>query len=314
MDQNEVKSYIGIDVSKAILDVSFDDDKLGQFDNTDSGCRALIKHIQKKYETAHVVMEASGGYEQLSHRSLMTAGIDSSIVNAKQVRHFVRGKAVHAKTDRIDAYMIRYFGIENTPKPTQLPSPEVDKLSVLSKRRDQLVKLRKQELQHQENADKSICQSLKTMLLQIEKQITIIENKINLLLKEEAFKEKAELIRSFVGAGENAVMVLLSDLPELGTLHSKPLSMLVGLAPVARDSGKMKGKRTIYGGRERVRRAMYLCSLSASRHNPQIKVFYERLVAKGKAPKSALIACAHKILIILNAMIKNNSKWERVET
>ncbi len=310
MTNSVAKIYIGIDISKAKLDVCFDDKKVEIFENSKNGCKQLSKKLNSFNQTAHVIMEASGGYEKRSHKILTESGVNVSIVNAKLVRHFAKSKGIQAKTDKIDAIVIRRFGIENNPKTTYLPSASRYKLSILSKRRDQLVKLRTQELQHLEKSDTQINKDIKKMLDYIDKQIEKIDAKIKDVLDDDDFKDKAEIIQSFKGAGDNAVRILLSDLPELGTLDRKEISMLVGLAPVARDSGTFKGRRSIYGGRARVRRALYLCSLSATRYNPAIKEFYDRLIAKGKLPKVALIACAHKILIMLNAMIKNNEKWE----
>ena len=310
MTNSVAKIYIGIDISKAKLDVCFDDKKVEIFENSKNGCKQLSKKLNSFNQTAHVIMEASGGYEKRSHKILTESGVNVSIVNAKLVRHFAKSKGIQAKTDKIDAIVIRRFGIENNPKTTHLPSASRYKLVILSKRRDQLVKLRKQELQHLEKSDTEISKDIEKMLAYIDKQIEKIDAKIKDVLSDDDFKDKAEIIESFKGAGDNAVRILLSDLPELGTLDRKEISMLVGLAPVARDSGTFKGRRSIYGGRARVRRALYLCSLSATRYNPAIKEFYDRLIAKGKLPKVALIACAHKILIMLNAMIKNNEKWE----
>lgn len=305
------KSYVGIDISKAKLDVSFGrNSPLASFPNTSEGCKSLLAKL-KQISNPHVIMEATGGYEQLPHKLLAKSNISVSIVNAGRVRYFAKSKGILEKTDMIDAKVIRWFGEENTPENSELKDESTQRLSELSKRRDQLVEHRKLELQHAEKSDnKRISSSIKKMLQHIEKQIAEIEAELDAILQEDNFVNKAKLIRSFKGCGQNAIYVLLSDLPELGNIDHKSISKLAGLAPLAHESGNFKGKRSIAGGRERVRRALYLCSLSAVQHNPQIRNMYQRLIAKGKSSKTVLIACAHKILHILNAMLKSGSRWE----
>lgn len=311
MKESISKSYIGIDVSKATLDVCFDDhDTMATMPNTPDGCKSLIKQL-KQYENVHVVMEATGGYERRSHRALTLSKIPVSIVNAGRVRHFAKSKSVLEKSDRIDAKIIRLYATENSPSETRLSDDISQRLDYFAKRREQLIRLRALELQHMESCDsKEILRTIKKSVQFFEKAITAAEDTLKSILQEEKFCKKADIIKSFKGCGENAIFVLLSDLPELGEIDSKAITKLAGLAPIVCDSGKYKGKRIIKGGRERVRRALYLCSLSAVQYNPQIKAMYQRLIAKGKSAKTVLIACAHKILHILNAMISKGVKWD----
>ncbi len=310
MSNKAKKGYIGIDVSKLKLDVCFDDSGHSEtFTNDNQGFKLLISKI-KKYKNPHVIMEATGGYEQQVHQFLTTSGIAVSIVNAGRVRHFAKSKSILEKTDKIDAHVIRWFGKDNDPAVTELRDPLMQRFSDLSKRRDQLIEHRKLELQYEEkseNKEISIC--IRKTIKYLEKQIANTEVALEKILEENSLRKKAEIINSFKGCGKNAVFTLLSDLPELGEIDHKPLSKLVGLAPLAHDSGKFKGKRITTGGRSRARRALYLCALSAVQYNPQIKAMHQRLISKGKSPKAVLIACAHKILHILNAMMRKAEKW-----
>ena len=311
MSENNNKNYIGIDVSKLKLDVCFDDSRTSEsFSNDHDGIKKLIAKI-KQYDNPHVIMEATGGYERQVHKLIATSGIVVSIVHAGRIRYFAKSKSILEKTDQIDAHVIRWFGKENNPPITELRDDTMQRFSDLSKRRDQLIEHRKLELQHQEKADsKEIANSIKKVIKFIEKQINAIESSLNCLLEDERLRTKANIISSFKGCGKNAVYVLLSDLPELGEIDNKPLSKLVGLAPLAHDSGKFKGKRIISGGRQRTRCALYLCTLSAVQYNPQIKALHKRLTAIGKTPKVVLIACAHKILHVLNAMVRKGENWD----
>lgn len=312
---NQKKTYVGIDVSKENLDACFGDrKKISGYKNDTDGIKKLILRLQKQ-DNVHIVMEATGGYEQKAHQAILNRAITSSVVNPKRVRHFAKSKNIQAKTDNIDAYVIQQFACENTPKADKLPSGLEKELLLLRNRREQLVVHLQREQQHQSSLDllgksKKIDKTFKKLISHLKKAIKEIEDEISKIIEaNEEFSQKISIITSMKGVGEITGLIMLCDLQEIGILPDKKLTALVGLAPYNMDSGKYKGKRRISGGRARVRRTLYLCALSAKRFNPVIKAFYDRLISKGKSKKVAIIACAHKILITLNAMVRNNSKW-----
>jgi len=310
MTENVLKKYVGIDVSKATLEVCIDgESKTVIFNNDIKEIKRLIKKLQS-FNNVHVVMEATGGYERQASYLMLEHGLFVSVVNARCVRDFAKSRNILAKTDKIDAYVIKEFGCSNNPKSMRSPTALEKKLLALKNRREQLVKLIKQEKQHIELVTKDIKKNIVSTIKHLGQQKEIIEEKIRSIIESDAeLKEKTEIISSMKGVGEVTTTILLCDLPELGMLQNKEISALVGLAPFNRDSGMMKGKRTVYGGRAQIRAALYMCALSASKFNPGIKGFYKRLIAKGKTKKVALIACAHKILIILNVLMKNKVRW-----
>lgn len=315
MLENQEKIYAGIDVSKENLDVCFGSKKeVFTYKNSPQGIKMLLKRLNKT-PNIHVVLEATGGYEHLVHQTLLTDNIYSSIVNPGLVRHFAKSKNILAKTDRIDAYIIWWFACENHPTPAALPNEKEQALTLLRNRREQLVSHLQREKQHHESLSllgkhTLVAKSFKKVMKLLEKEILNIEHEISEIIKEdEEFSRKSEVITSFKGVGSLTALTILCDLNELGKIQDKPLTALVGLAPFNHESGKYKGKQRIRGGRARVRKALYLCALSAKRYNPRIKAFYERLIANGKSKKAAIIACARKILIILNAMVRSNCAW-----
>ena len=309
MAQLADKFYIGIDVSKKMLDVCIDDTNRLRISNDTKGITKLI-NLLKDVPNPHVVMEATGGYETKLSHTLMKAGITVSVVNARCVRDFARSKNILAKTDKLDAYVIRAFAQSNHPRASRLPSDTEIQLTHLRNRREQVVKFIVFEKQHTEKADKSMMKYIKQTLKLMEKQKAELDAQIAALIERVPdFKEKSEIISSVKGIGPASTTTILCDLPELGDMESKAISSMVGLAPFNRDSGQLKGRRTICGGRARVRKALYIGALSASQHDPMIRAFYLRLLEKGKTKKTALIACAHKMLICLNAMMKTKTQW-----
>ncbi len=300
-----------MDVSKSSLDICIDESKpVKKYSNDVRGQKELIDELNSLND-CHVVMEATGGYEQKVFESLCEAGIKSSIVNPRCVRYFAKSRNILAKTDGIDTRVIKKFGEINSPRVTSQVSKNEQILKGLCRRREQLIELIKREKQNLELAEgypeediKKSLESLKNRLKKIEEEV---EETINCV---EKIAEKSELLKSFKGVGDVAALVLICDLPELGKLTPKEISALVGLAPFNRDSGNLNGKRIIYGGRSRARCSLYMCALSAKRHNPQIKKMYDRLIANGKTKKTALIACAHKIIVVLNAMLRTQTQWD----
>jgi transposase len=301
---------IGIDVSKQKLDVSYNDKEIAVFDNTPKGLKQLVKSIKNKKRT-RIVMEATGGYERPLAHFLQDQNIAVSIVNAKRVRDFAKALGWLAKTDEIDSHVIRLFAQTINPHVTEPRSESQQSLDSLVHRRDQLVKPRAMEKQHLETVvDKDAKLSIHRNIKFLDKEIERIESKIKELIKSnKPLKNKVERLETIKGVGTIVALTLMADLPELGTLSNKEISALVGVAPFCRDSGAMKGRRTIWGGRAQVRTILYMAALSARNHNAPIKAFYERLVSNGKSKKTALVACMRKLLIMANSMIKNNEDW-----
>jgi len=311
MPEAKSKIYVGIDVCKEKLDVCIDGMK-GKpiYKNTISGIKSLIKRLQQVGET-HTVVEATGGYEALIRDMFLESDLTISVVNPRCVRDFANSRNILAKTDKLDAYVIKEFGLTNHPAPQRARTQDEKRLLSLKNRRDQLVKMITQETQHLEFTPKEIEREIKRMIRSLEKQKESIEKKIaEVIQANEVFSQKQKIITSVKGVGGITATIVLCDLPELGTLPKKALSALVGLAPFCSESGKIKKKKQIKAGRAQVRKAFYMCALSASRSNPVIKEFYNRLLLKGKPKKVALAACAHKILGIVNVLVKKNELWE----
>lgn len=301
---------IGVDISKQKLDISLNDQRVINTGNDPKGFEQFLKRIDKPLLT-RVVMEATGGYEKPLAAFLQTQGIDVSVVNPKRVRDYARALGQLAKTDTIDAHIIRLFA--DTVNPLVMPqkSETQQTLDALTSRRSQLVKQRSMEKQHLETAThQEAVGSIKRIIKLLDNEIEQIEKHLNALIAaDDALQEKVDRLKTVKGIGPIVALTLVTDLPELGALNHKEISALVGVAPFCRDSGSLKGKRTIWGGRASVRSALYMAAVSAINHNPPIKAFYERLLQKGKAKKTALVACMRKLLIVVNSMIKNNTDW-----
>jgi len=301
---------IGIDISKKKLDISFSDNKTTSYSNDLSGFKQLLKQITDK-DLTRVAMEATGGYERPLVQFLQEKGIAVSVVNAKRVRDYAKALGKLAKTDKIDSHIIRLFAEAIHPNVTEQLSESQQSLDSLTSRRSQLVKQRAIEKQHIETVtNKETKRSINRTLKFLDKEIGVIEEKINKLIDLDGdLKEKVNRLTTIKGIGPVVAVTIVSDIPELGALSNKEISALVGVAPFCRDSGTMRGKRTIWGGRSQVRSVLYMATLSAVKYNPAIKVFYDRLVNNGKPKKTALVACMRKLIIIANSMIRNNMEW-----
>jgi len=262
--------------------------------------RYLIKNV-----VALVVMEASGGYERLPAADLRADGLSVAVVNPTYIRRFAQGMGTLAKTDTIDARLIAHFASVKQPKPQPGKTAEEEELSALVERREQLVSLLSVEKNRLSKASEYSKVSIQISIQFLSEQISSLETGIKALVAKSPERlARMRCMCSFIGVGEVTGVTLLTEMPELGTESREHIAALAGVAPINHDSGKMKGKRRTYGGRARVRRTLYLAALSASKHNPVIRPFYERLVAAGKEKKVALVACMHKVLTILNAMLK----------
>jgi len=300
---NMEKVYCGIDVSKKHLD-AFNGKGTRQFDNTCDGVVALMAWAGN----VHYVFESTGGYERMAAWMVMAADGTASIVNPSRVRHFALGMGQIAKTDPIDARMIRDFAAHTHPKPSEKPSANQRRLTALVDRRLQLSDMHTAETNRLGTADEPemrrlIQQHLKWLAKQLEK----IEAKIaETLAKDTTMKEKAKRIQSIKGLGAVNAATLLAHLPEIGTLSRREIASLAGLAPFNRDSGGKSGRRHICGGRRRLRSCLYMAAMSAKTYNPVMREFYQRLVNENHRPKMvALTAVMRKLLIAANSAVKN---------
>ncbi len=307
--------FVGIDVSKAGLDCHVLPAGQGlRFGNDAAGIAGLLQWCSQ-LKPALVVLEATGGFETAAASALGAAGVGLAVVNPKQVRDFAKALGILAKTDRIDARVLALFAQRIRPQVRALPSQEQRELAELVDRRAQLVSMRAQEQTRLASALPVARPSISEHIRWLDERIGGLDIDLTHRLRtSDAWKVKAKLLSGVPGVGKVSVLVLLSRLPELGTLNRRSIAALVGLAPLAADSGQHRGKRFIWGGRAQVRSVLYMATLTATRHNPLIKAFFERLSAKGKPFKVAMVACMRKLLTILNAMMKTNQPWQVVST
>lgn len=303
--------YIGIDISKDTFDVhvlSTSQDR--RFDYNDQGMEDCANWLLA--EKAHlIVMENTGGYEKALASFLMTRGIVVAVVNPRRIRDFARAKGQLAKTDKLDAKIIAQYASLFEPPPQK----DVDELSLkirdLIARRDQLVHMRTQEKNRKDHyKDKVISKSISNIIEAIDNEIEKVDKLVSDHIDNSpTLKEKKKLYKTVPGVGDVTAALLVSELPELGTLDRRKIAALTGLAPINRDSGKMRGRSTTGGGRKGVRRAIYMPILSSIQYNPVLRSYYQRLIKNGKAPKVAIVACMRKFLSILNAMAAHNEPW-----
>lgn len=310
MKSKSLELFIGIDICKDRLDVA-DDGESSPWSvaNDDAGISSLVDRL-KALQPALIVMEATGGLETLLYAALTTAGLPAVVMNPRQVRDFAKAMGTLAKTDALDAQVLARFGAAIQPAVRPMKDDSTQELTALVTRRRQLLAMLTAEKTRLQQAAKWIRKDIKAHTASLEKRLKTIEGHIaEIIKKTPGWKEKDSLIRSVPGAGNVLSMNLLSSLTELGTLNRREIATLVGVAPLNRDSGNFRGKRMVWGGRAQVRAALYMAALSASRYNPVIKPFYQRLIAKGKKPKVALTACMRKLLVILNTMVKTQTAW-----
>ena len=310
MNNNKYNFHIGVDVSKKSLDISIEGRKVFQVENNAAGYKEFLKQIPKD-ESVLVIMEASGGYERNAAHWLTEKGLSVAIVNAKRVRDYAKAAGRLAKTDGIDAGIIMQYGQTFNPKPQVMQKQELENLDMLTKRRAQVVRLITLEKQHLESAPEKMKRRIEKHIKELQKDLKAIElEQEEAIKKDESLVEKMERIDEIQGVGKVTAITVLTELPEIGRLTKKEVAALTGVAPFNRDSGMLRGKRTTYGGRQVLRAVLYMAVLSAKKHNPVLKAFYDRLVAAGKAKKVAIVACMRKLIIIINAMIKNGQRWQ----
>lgn len=311
MTDNIYKFYIGIDISKEKLDVAItNNNSLLQFSNDQIGFKELVKILPNKNYTL-IVIEATGGYERQIANYLRRKKFNVAIVNAKRVRDFSKASGKFAKTDRIDAKIILMFGKAFNPIPQPLASEEEEKRHQTISRRNQLVRIITMEKQHLEHASELVKKSINKHINFLEKELTLIEELLEKLFNQDSIlKDKLERLDEIKGVGKITAINILTHMPELGTLSHKEASALAGVAPFNKDSGQSKGKREIWGGRAPVRAALYMAILTARKFNPALKKFYDHLIKKGKLKKVAMVACMRKLIIIMNAMLRDGTRWE----
>jgi transposase len=304
----EAKRYVGIDVAKAQLDVALGPNgERFAVANDERGISALLRRLEP---ADLVIIEATGGLEVPVASALATAGIGVAVVNPRQVRDFARATGQLAKTDALDAQVLVRFGAAVKPQVRALPDAQAQALEALVNRRRQLVEMLTAEKNRQANSPKVIHKSIDEHIRWLEKRLSGFDDELAALVRETPiWRERDELLRSVPGVGKVLSTTLLAHLPELGALNRKQIAALAGLAPFNRDSGSLRGRRCIWGGRAQVRRVLYMAVVSAVRSNPVIKNFYPQLRARGKYPKSALTACMRKLLVILNAMLRSKTHW-----
>jgi transposase len=303
------KKVVGIDVSKATLDIALlPAGELLQFANDADGIDALRAKLGSS--DGLVVMEATGGYETSVATALVGAGLRVAVVNPRQIRDFAKATGRLAKNDRIDAQVIAAFGAAIEPEIVRLPDEDARELEALLVRRRQLVAMRVQEVNRLGLTQGLMRKNIKAHIDWLDKQIDRLDIDLTAALRSSpAWRAKDELLRSFKGVGRITSGTLLVALPELGQLDRRAIAALVGLAPFNRDSGVMRGRRSIYGGRSQVRTLLYMAATTAIRSNPVIRAFYEQLKARGKPHKVAMVACMRKMLTILNAMVRQSTPW-----
>jgi transposase len=305
------KAYVGIDVSKETLDMAVHaSEQRWEFANTVKGIDEALS-ILENLSPALVVMEATGGMEYPSAAALAVANIPVAVVNPRQVRAFARAIGRLAKTDAIDAKVIAHFAAAVHPTPHPLPDAQGQELKAILTRRRQLIEMLTAERNRLGSSrSKAVKAHIQAHIAWLEKEMIQINDDLGHSIRETpVWQEKDDLLKSVPGVGPVLSTTILADLPELGMLNRRQIAALVGVAPFNRDSGHLRGKRTIWGGRAVVRSALYMSTLVATRYNPVIRDFYQHLLAAGKPKKVALTACMRKLLTILNAMLKHQTPW-----
>ncbi len=303
--------FIGIDVSKAHLDIAIRPSAEGwQVDNDHAGIQTLVERVRPLAPTL-LVLEATGGYEVAVTAVLAAAGLPVAVVNPRQARDFAKSLGRLAKTDRIDAAMLAHFAEAIRPPVRPLADEQSQQLQIILARRRQLVEMLVAEKNRLHLAHQLVRERLLEHIAWLEAELADLDADLHQRLQESPlWRTKEQLLRSVKGVGPVTCTTLLAELPELGQLNRKQIAALVGVAPFNCDSGKMHGKRAIWGGRACVRNVLYLATLSASRYNAVIKAHYQHLLKAGKLKKVALVACMRKLLTILNAMMRSGKAWQ----
>ena len=303
--KEKAKVYVGIDIAKEHLDAAVAKEER-RFGNDAKGVERLVGWLRQRGAAVQVICEASGGYERRLVQGLQAGGIAVSLVQASRVRQFARASGLWAKTDRIDARLLGAFGAALQPPPTRALSAEQESLRELDRQRRHLSRLLVMEQNRQAQLHLPSLRRLGQRLIgQIKRELAKVDLLIaELIAQSEELKGKAAKLTAISGVGARTAALLLAQMPELGTLNRGQAAALAGVAPFNRDSGKLAGKRAIYGGRRAVRSGLYMAALVAARFNPILRPFYQRLRTAGKPPKLALTAVMRKLLLVLNTALK----------
>jgi transposase len=304
------RPFVGIDISSQRLDVdTLPASQPFSTPNTEEGIASLVLHLQP-LNPQIVLLEATGGYEIPVAYALYEAGLPVVIMNPKALRHFAKAVGMLAKTDKLDAQVLALYAQKIQPPVRPLQDQEQLELSNLMSRRRQLRDMIVMEENRRRTCTPRVRGNIDRSLAHLRQLLKDLDREIHdAIRRTPLWHENSEILQSFTGIGPKVSASLIADMPELGTLTRGKASALAGLAPMNRDSGQFRGKRMIQGGRPAVRQALYMAALVASRHNPVIREFYQRLRLAGKPAKVALTACMRKLLVILNAMLKNRTHW-----
>ncbi len=307
---DDTECFIGIDVAKASLDVAVQPEgKAWSCPNDEAEFKDLVKQLRPRKPTL-IVLEATGELEIPVVAALASAGLPVVVINPRQVRDFAKATGQLAKTDRIDARVLARFAEAVRPAIRPLKDAKTRELDALLTRRRQLTDMLTAEKNRLSSAPKPVRKDIKNHIAWLEKRLRDVNNGLNSAIKDSPiWREHDEILQSTPGVGPVLSVTLLAELPELGKLNRRQIAALAGVAPFNRDSGRFRGKRSIWGGRAEIRSVLYMSTLTAVRCNPVIRAFYQRLIGSGKKHKVAMTACMRKLLTILNIMIKNQTSW-----
>jgi len=303
-------TYASVDVSKATLDVAVSNQKaVKSFTNDENGIAQAVRYL-KEVSPVLTVTEATGGLEKLLAVSLVEAAVPVVVVNPRQVRDFARAKGKLAKTDNIDAAILSAFACDIHPEVRALTDKQTEEIKAMMGRRQQITAMITMEKNRLHSAGPRVKPSVELHIKWLKGELKSLDKELEDMIQDSpAWREKDSLFKSVPGVGPVLSMTLLGVFPEMGRLTRKQIAALAGVAPFNRDSGVYRGKRTIKGGRVKVRPPLYMAALSATRSNPVIREYYNHLLQKGKAKKVALTACMRKLLVILNAIVRDNRPW-----
>jgi transposase len=303
--------FVGIDVAKAQLDIALrPTGERWAVPNDEASIATLVTQLQAVCPVL-IVLEATGGFQRAVVAALAAAALPVVVVNPRQARDFAKATGQLAKTDVLDARALAHFAEAVRPTPRPLPDAQTDDLRALLARRRQLVAMRTTESNRLGSAPPRVRADLQAHIAWLDQRLAALDDDLDTSLRASpVWRERETLYRSVPGIGPVCARTLVLDLPELGTLSRQRIAALIGVAPLNRDSGTLRGHRTIWGGRAHVRASLYMSTLVAVRYNPVLKTFYERLCRAGKAKKVALTACMRKLLTILNAMVKHQKPWQ----
>jgi transposase len=311
MNETIVEKFVGIDVSKSTLDVCIEpDEKTLHVAYDEAGIKQIVDRLKEVSPTL-IVIEATGGLEIRIATELASKGLQVAVINPRQARDFAKATGRLAKTDQVDAAMLAVFAKAIRPQARPLRDEDTCALNDMVSRRRQLIDMRVQEtLRLGTAASKPLQKNLSKHIAWLDKRIAEIDTDLTKRLRNsDVWRIKDDLLRGIPGVGAVTTLTVLAKCPELGTLNRREIAALTGVAPLANDSGKHRGKRFIWGGRADVRAVLYMAAVSAIRCNEPIKAFAERLKKAGKPPKVVIVACMRKLLTIMNSMLKNNEPW-----